>query len=183
MPQVLADQHATWAKRSIEAAQALPGREIASFLEHAVVGQVQLAVNVNHLPARKIGSRVMKPVAWRLLDKPHDDVQVCRGALQLGREAWPPTPFDCAQGHVRHLVQQAVPGERQLGEDDKTRTFLPRPRDGVKMLLEIRLEIPQSGRDLGQRHANGLHHASFEDRPGKPTTGTRCCVIVPKRRG
>ena len=111
VPQVLADQDAGGAVGCVERAQRVAGREVTGLGEHAVVGQVELAVHVNDRLAAGVDRAVVEAVVVAFLDQSEDQIDPV-GPL----DQFPHRAAVDADGDLRGQVAEQVAGQRELGE-------------------------------------------------------------------
>ena len=118
-------------------------------------------MDVPDLAVLEQGGGDEQPVVAQFLDERDDR----RQAAGLGGEGREPRVVEPHRDLAREVLEQ-VAGQPELGEDDEVRapgTCLV--EEGV-VALQVRVELPESRRDLGEGdRQRGLHGASIARRP------------------
>ena len=166
MPEVLADPDPDPdAQPRRHGAQHVAGREEAPFVEEAVRRQEHLAVDVAELSVLEEGGRDEQAVVCRFLDERDDRGQTGRG----GGESSQPRIVQ-PHRHLAREVLELIAGEAELREDHQVRTGRPGLVEEGMVTVEIRLEIAQARRDLGEGDGERwLHGGSIRAASGGVT--------------
>ena len=156
MPEVLADQQSEPGAAGLTVGaverserQALALAEEAALLEDAVRRQVDLAMGERDGAAMEQQGAVVEHALLILFDQAHDHRHLRRGARQA-RDRRRAVGVD---RDPRREVEQAVAGERELGEEQELDAALPGVGDPALVTLEVALEIAQTAVDLGETDA------------------------------
>ncbi len=141
----------------------VPGLEDHPLLEHAVVGQLHLAVHVPHLSPGKVESGVDDDARLFFHRRPGDDVDPAAQFFQL-----PPFMTARLQGGVGGDVLQLVAAQAQLREHDELLLFPDGAGDLVGMELQVFFDVSQAGAEL---HGSDLHGPNIAQREGGNNPG------------
>ena len=165
VPEVLADADAepdAEARRNGPEHVARP--EEPALVEQPVGRQEQLAVDVADLAVLEQGRRDEQPVVGRLLDEGDDGREVLGRGGELGQPGVVEPERD-----LRRQVLELVAGQAQLREDDEVGLLGAGLLQELVVTSQIAVQLPQARRQLGERHADGLHGASIREAPfGRP---------------
>jgi hypothetical protein len=112
--------------------------------EHAVIGQVDLAVRETDLPALEQHAGVGRRALAAGHHGTHGHGHVAGGLREVLERA-------ALEGdrHRGHEVTERVARQRQFGEDEQGDALLAGPLDPADMEVQVGLEIPERGVDLG----------------------------------
>ena len=126
--------------------------EETSFIEQAVVGQECLPGNAAHRAVFKQGGGDQEPVVVRLLDEADHDRHFSGKLCQLLQAR-----VGATHGDLGVELLQEIAGQTQLWEDEQVDGLRPSIRDYLGVARQIRLQLPEPGRDLGQPDTQGRH--------------------------
>src|SRR3990172_4530631 len=161
MPEVLAHGEAdAHAKAARHGPDERAGGEEAPFVEEAVGGQEDLAMNVVHGAVLEQRRGDEETMVGRLLHEGDHRGQ----AHRLGRQGRKARVIEPHRDLGREILQQ-VPGQTQLGEDDEPGAARPRLGKERAMALEVRLERAELRGGLGEGDAERLHAARESSGP------------------
>ena len=152
--------------------QHVAGREEAPLVEQPVRRQEELAVDVPDLAVLEQRGGDEQPVVGRLLDERDDR----RQAAGLGGEGRQPRVVEPHRDLAGEVLEQ-VAGQPELREDDEVRAPGACLLEERVVALQVRVEVPESRRDLGEGdRQRGLHGASiarrpFDRHPSTPSAG------------
>ena len=149
-PDVLANDHRAANSVDVEYARRAARLEIAVLVEHRVVRQLLLAVDLCDAPVADHRNGVVSPalVRFRESDESRDAMHPRRKCSELGR----------ARPQKRRPQQQVfgrIAAQRQLGSDDERRTRAPRRVDRVAKTPRIAGEIAENLVQLRDRNLHG----------------------------
>ena len=122
---------------------------------------MDLALDVAEGPVLEQGGGDEQAVIGRLLHEAHHG----GAAGGLGRQRREARVVEAHRDLAGEVLQQ-VPRQAELREDDEVRAAAPRLADHLGVAVEVRLEIPEAGGDLGEGDPDGLHDRSLPARPG-----------------
>ena len=124
-------------------------------------------------------------VVGRLLDEADDDRDVARRPGELGQ----PRVVEPHRDLGREVLEE-VAGQPELREDGQADALAPRVGDERVVAFQVRLEVAEAGRDLGEADAESLHVPSLArrrvlpaDRRGPPRPAERSRRRRPGSRG
>jgi hypothetical protein len=160
MPKIFADQHAHPAEARVKRLHPVPEREEASFIKHAVGGQIDFAMNMDYLALREVRSRYKKPVADILFHKADGNVDITAG-FEQGAEGG--IFHRGMAGDRRCQILKRISGERELRKNDQFRALLLRLANVGQMLLNIGGDVAEFGRNLS--HGKVEVHATNDTTP------------------
>ena len=164
-PHVLADRHAHLHARHLVEGQGIVSRsEVALFVEHGVVRQQPLAVDPHHRASGAHGRGVVQ-VATGIDEADH------RGARSgAGGHLVEHLPVGPHEARLQYEVLRRVPGDGELWKHHEIASGRLGLVVGGEDALDVAVEIPDDGVELGEAEADARHGCSV----GVITTVTTC---------
>ncbi len=155
VPEVFANVYGELQAAPIEHLPAMTGREVALFVEHAVVGQVTLAVNADELAVMQHG-RGVEEIALTVDETNHGDE-----SLGGGQEAVEGAAVVGDEAGLEQQVLGRIARDRKLGEDDEMSLGGAGLLDSGEHAIDIAGEITDGRVDLSQRNAERTHGREY----------------------
>ena len=152
VPCVLANHGTDAPEARIEGFDARTPPEVARFVEHAVAGQIDLAVDMPELALLEVEPSDVLSMGGRFLDGADQNRHFTTGL----RQAPQPRVFERKRDFAHHVLQQ-ITRERELGKDQELDPGFACPGNPLLMELDVGVDVAQNDVALSQTdaHATG----------------------------
>ena len=147
VPEILANGDAHPSETGIESANGIAPGEESPLVEQPVGRQVNLVVDVQHLPASEVSRGDEKAVAAVLIHEADHQVEAAAGFQQGGENR---VLGGGMVGDLSRQILEGVAGQREFGENQQVSLGGAGLPDVVEVLFQVRGRIAEGGVDLGE---------------------------------
>ena len=148
-PEVLAHRQTDALGADVDHRRLIARREVALFVEHAVVGQVDLAVGRPDSPVGEDRRRVVQPPGRRL-----GKADECGDTSHLLRQLIERSAHVAQEALAQQQVLGGIAGECELAEQDQLGAGVARGEHAVAYALRVARDVADRGVHLAERQAH-----------------------------